>query len=126
MHEKPTITIISSLIGAFLILFEGFYYIIISINLIFYFSWFPIYAGIMILVGMILILIGSTMINSVDENKVRRGSIIILFFSIMVLFIGGGFIIGSILCVVGSILGLRWRQPYPSYRVELVEPADNV
>ncbi|MEM1548477.1 MAG: hypothetical protein QXR44_04110 [Thermoproteota archaeon] len=113
MHEKPVAAIISSLIGASLILFNGFFYTIIFINSIdyFFFSWFPIYAGIMIIVGIIMIIVGSTMINSVDKNRVNRGSIIILFFSIMVLFIGGGFLIGSILCIVSGVLGLIWKPP---------------
>ncbi|MEM2738969.1 MAG: DUF6114 domain-containing protein, partial [Candidatus Bathyarchaeia archaeon] len=46
-----------------------------------------------------------------EQGKVKTGSIIVLIFSILSLFVGGtgGFVIGFILGLVGSILGLTWK-----------------
>lgn len=73
--------------------------------------------GIIGLVFGIIIIVGAAMINSGDPSKVRTGSIIVLIFSILSLPLsGGGFIIGFILALVGSILGLVWKpSERPSY-----------
>ncbi|MCS7125343.1 MAG: hypothetical protein NZ929_00290 [Aigarchaeota archaeon] len=77
--------------------------------------------GIIGLVFGIITLIGATMINSGDPSKVRTGSILVLIFSILSLLTGGGFIIGFILALIGSILGLTWK-PSEKPRYESLPP----
>ncbi|MEM4637356.1 MAG: hypothetical protein QXE44_07725, partial [Nitrososphaerota archaeon] len=74
--------------------------------------------GVVGLVFGIIVIIGAVMINSGEPSKVRTGSILVLIFSILSLIVsGGGFIIGFILALIGSILGLVWkpseRSMYP-------------
>ncbi|MEM2941358.1 MAG: hypothetical protein QW304_07420 [Thermoproteota archaeon] len=58
----------------------------------------------------ILMLIGALMINSTSKSRVTMGSILVIIFSIIAVFIGGGFYyIGTILGIIGGILGLIWK-----------------
>lgn len=118
MAEKPTAAFILSLIGAILILIDGLWVavafsIIGGIGLMlpgleWFGGMFLIIAVLAIILG-ILTLIGAIMMNTSNRDKVRTGSILVLIFSIISLIAGGGFIIGFILCLVGSILGLTWK-----------------
>ncbi|MBO3800597.1 MAG: hypothetical protein FGF52_06080 [Candidatus Brockarchaeota archaeon] len=69
----------------------------------------------------ILMFIGAVIMNSTNKSRVKRGSIIVIIFSIIAVFLGGGFYIGSILGIIGGILGLVWKPskavlpPPPSY-----------
>lgn len=122
MAEKPTAAFILSLIGAILILIEG---LVISVFVsiigaavgIFH----HMFGGLVIVIGLaalsigIVILIGAFMINSEDKSRVMTGSVLVLVLAIIGFFIGGGFYIGSILCIVGSILGLTWKPSEPAY-----------
>jgi hypothetical protein len=68
--------------------------------------------GVVGLIFGILILVGATMIYSGEPSKVRIGSILVLIFSILsLLTVGGGFLIGFILGLIGGILGLTWKPP---------------
>ncbi len=119
MGEKPTAAFVLSLIGGVFILLSG-----LAAALIFGF----IGAGVAMVPGMaplggaialmgflglifgILVIVGAVMINSGVQNKVKTGSIVVLVFSILSLFtVGGGFLIGFILGLIGSILGLTWK-----------------
>lgn len=118
MSEKPTAAFVLSLIGAILILINGLVVAalfttggaLVGIIL-------PGVGAMMIALGVlaivfgIIVIVGAVMINSGDKSKVRTGSIIVLIFAIISLIGGGGFIIGFILCLVGSILGLVWKPP---------------
>jgi hypothetical protein len=69
-----------------------------------------IFLGILGVILGIIIIIGAIMINSGDPSRVRIGSILVLIFSILSLFTtNGGFIVGFILALIGSILGLVWK-----------------
>ena len=59
----------------------------------------------------IIVIVGAVMINSGERDRVKTGSIIVLIFSILSLFVGGtgGFIVGFILGLIGGILGLTWK-----------------
>ncbi|NWG08803.1 MAG: hypothetical protein HXX80_00565 [Nitrososphaerales archaeon] len=120
MAEKPTAAFVLSLIGAILILIDGLW-IAIAFSILgglsfmmpgFDLAWlggmFLILAVVAIILG-VLTLIGAMMMNTTNKDKVRTGSILVLVFSIISLIGGGGFIIGFILCLVGSILGLTWK-----------------
>lgn len=120
MAEKPTAAFVLSLIGGILILLGGIYGAIIgiiggaAISIVPGFGWLSgliIALGILGLIFGIIVILGAVMINSGERGKVRTGSILVLIFSILSLFVGGtgGFIIGFILSLIGSILGLTWK-----------------
>ncbi|MGQ9718806.1 MAG: DUF6114 domain-containing protein [Nitrososphaerales archaeon] len=126
MAEKPTAAFVLSLIGAILILIDGLLIAIAfsmlgGLSFIIDSSFMMPGLGLEWLGGMLLILavvaiilgvltlIGAMMMNTTNKDKVRTGSILVLVFSIISLIGGGGFIIGFILCLVGSILGLTWK-----------------
>ncbi|MCX8183180.1 MAG: hypothetical protein N3F08_01980 [Crenarchaeota archaeon] len=121
MAEKPTAAFILTLIGAVLIILNAlaivFLTAVVARILRITGMFFPLLGGLIFLVSIvgliigIIILAGAFMINSESKSRVTTGSIIVLVFSIISLFIGGGFIIGLILCLVGSILGLTWNPP---------------
>lgn len=120
MGEKPTSAFILSLIGGILILLSGLVFAVFFGLLGAMVSLVPIigapFGGLLIGLGIvglifgILVIIGAFMINSGEKGKVTTGSIIVLVFSILSLFVvGGGFIIGFLLALIGSILGLTWK-----------------
>lgn len=80
----------------------------------------PRFGGLVITIGLaalgigIVMLVGAFMINSEDKSRVMTGSILVLVL-VIIGFVGGGFYIGSILCIVGSILGLTWKPSEPAY-----------
>ncbi len=127
MAEKPTAAFILSLIGAALIILNAlilaFFTTLVGVAISVFGRTLgmvlPRLGSLVFLVGIgglvigIIVLAGAFMINSEDKSRVTTGSIIVLVFSIMSLFIGGGFLIGFLLCVVGSILGLAWNPSAP-------------
>lgn len=67
-----------------------------------------------ILIGLIsgvLVIIGSTMINSDDPDKIRTGGILVIVFSVISIISGGGFLVGFILGLIGGILAVIWHSP---------------
>lgn len=116
--ERPTAAFVLSLIGGILILIGSLIGSILAgilggaMMLVPFLEGFGALIILIAVVGVvfgIIIIIGAVMINSGDPSRVRTGSILVLIFSILSLFTGGGFIIGFILALVGSILGLVWR-----------------
>jgi len=62
------------------------------------------------LVSGFIMIFGSIMINSGEKSKVKTGSILVLVFTLIgAIFTFGGFAIGFILALIGSILGLTWK-----------------
>ncbi|HZW85788.1 MAG TPA: hypothetical protein VFE91_07810 [Nitrososphaerales archaeon] len=62
------------------------------------------------LISALAILLGAAMMNSSSAERVKRGGTLVLLFTIVGLFpVGGGYIIGFILALVGGIMGLRWK-----------------
>ncbi|MEM1583633.1 MAG: hypothetical protein QXF28_03445 [Nitrososphaerota archaeon] len=118
--ERPTAAFVLSLIGGILILlgsivtaifagiFGGAMMIVPFLGGL---GALVIAMGILGIIFGIIILIGAIMVNSSNPSRVRTGSIIVLVFSILSLLSGGGFIVGFILALIGSILGLVWK-PY--------------
>lgn len=120
MSEKPTAAYVLSVIGGVLILLSGLAVAVVFGILGAVVSIIPgaggIGGGAMILFGLlglifgILVIVGAVMMNSGVQSKVKTGSIIVLVFSILSLpTVGGGFFIGFILGLIGSILGLTWK-----------------
>jgi hypothetical protein len=117
--ERPTAAFVLSLIGGIFILIGS---LIVStlagvvggammlIPFLGGFGALLIFLGILGVILGIIIIIGAIMINSGDPSRVRIGSILVLIFSILSLFTtNGGFIVGFILALIGSILGLVWK-----------------
>lgn len=127
MAEKPMAAVILSLIGAALIILNAlviaFFTTLLGVALGVsrgaLGAFLPRLGGLVFLVGIvglvigIIVLAGAFMINSEDKSRVKTGSTLVLVFSIMSFFTGGGFIIGLILCLAGSILGLTWSPSAP-------------
>jgi len=112
--ERPTAAFVLSLIGGIFILIGS---LIVStlagvvggammlIPFLGGFGALLIFLGILGVILGIIIIIGAIMINSGDPSRVRIGSILVLIFSILSLFTtNGGFIVGFILALIGSIL----------------------
>jgi len=116
--ERPTAAFVLSLIGGILILIGSLISSILAglfggLLMIAPFlgglGALVIFIAVLGVIFGIIVIIGAVMINSGDPSRVRTGSIVVLIFSILSLFTGGGFIIGFILALVGSILGLVWK-----------------
>ncbi len=74
----------------------------------FFSYWFPlivVLAGIEITLGVL----GVLWMNTTNLNRVRTGSVLVLIASIIAFPTMFGFMIGSLLMLIGSILGLTWQ-----------------
>ncbi|MEM4489477.1 MAG: DUF6114 domain-containing protein [Desulfurococcaceae archaeon] len=115
MSEKPTAAFVLSLIGGVLVILSSIL-VIVAGGLVG--EILPVVGGVVATVGVVglflgvLMIVGAIMINTGEPGKVKTGSILVLVFSILSLFIsGGGFLIGFILGLIGGILGLTWKPP---------------
>jgi hypothetical protein len=118
MAEKPTAAFVLSLIGGIFVIIGGLVTAAIAaivgsafdiIGMGSYGLGFAL-LGALGLVWGIIILLGAVMMNSTDKSRVRTGSIIVLVFSIISWFGSfGGFFLGFLLALIGSILGLTWN-----------------
>ena len=72
------------------------------------FFWNPFFA-LFTAVVMALGVLGVIWMNSTNVNKVRTGSVLVLVASIIAFPTMFGFMIGSLLMLIGSILGLVWQ-----------------
>jgi hypothetical protein len=130
--EKPGSAYGLSLTGGIFILLGGILAIILDVfagTTLFLFGlgglgMAAVALGVFGLVCGIIIIVGAEMMNSGDIGRVRTGSILVLVFSILSWFGSfGGFIIGFILALIGSIMGLAWHPlgqvyaPQPGYGV---------
>ncbi len=76
-----------------------------------YFSyWFPLFA---ILAGTEIALgvLGVMWMNTTNLSRIRTGAALVLIASIIAFPTMFGFMIGSLLMLIGSILGLTWQPP---------------
>lgn len=118
MAEKPTAAFVLSLIGAIIYLLVGIF-IAAASALVGSMVGFAgaamaglavaVVGGIGLVSGAIM-LVGAIMMNSSDRSRVKTGAILVLVFTLVgAIFTVGGFVIGFILALVGSILGLTWK-----------------
>jgi flagellar basal body-associated protein FliL len=56
-------------------------------------------------------IVGDIQINKGEPGKVKTWSIIVLIISVIGLITGTGFFIGTLLGLIGGILGLIWKPP---------------
>jgi len=123
MAEKPTTAFVLSLIGGVLILINAIMMFVGAVIFVTFAGAVPeagaLAGAIVVLYGLgglvigILVVVGAIMINSGKPGKVRAWSIVVIVLSIVSILIGGGFIVGLVLGVVGGILGLRWKPSPP-------------
>lgn len=74
------------------------------------FGWWS-FAAVLSVVVVALGLMGILWINTGEPKRVQTGSILVLVASIIAFPTMFGFIIGSLLMLVGAILGLTWQPP---------------
>jgi hypothetical protein len=65
--------------------------------------------GIIGIISGIIVILSALMMKSKDAQRVRLWSAIALIFSIVSIANGGGFVIGFILGLVGSVMGLAYK-----------------
>lgn len=109
-EDKPTAAFVLSLIAAIFILLNGLVVAAIGGILALIFPEVGIALIALGLVFGVVVLIGAIMLYAQPQQHVIWG-ILVLLFSIFSLVIGGGFIIGFILGLVGGILALVWKPP---------------
>jgi len=71
----------------------------------FWFAFFIIFAAVEITLGVL----GVLWMNTANMSRIRTGSVLVLIASIIAFPTMWGFIIGSLLMLIGSILGLTWQ-----------------
>jgi len=78
------------------------------------YTYHPIWASVWIISALIVIglgVYGLVLMNSTRIGRVRTGSTLVLIASIIAFPTMWGFLIGSLLMFIGSILGLTWLPP---------------
>jgi len=111
-ESYPSTAFVLSLIAGIFILLNGLLISAIGASVA---AILPIAGVALVAIGIvfgILVLLGALMMR--DPNKVKSGATIVLVFSILSIFIGGGFFIGFILGIIGGALGLSWKPPPPT------------
>lgn len=107
-EDKPTAAFVLSLIAGILILLNGLLIAVLgALVAVFFFGLGLVLAALGLGFG-ILVLLGAVMMYYKPSQHVTWG-VVVLVFSIVSIFIGGGFIIGLILGLVGGILALVWK-----------------
>lgn len=116
--DKPTAAFVLSLIAGVLIVMCGMGYAVLGAVCGSIASMAPggggagaaifLYMALGLLSG-IIVIAGAVMINKAEPDNVKKGSILVVVFSIVSLVSGGGFYIGTILGIIGGVLGLIWK-----------------
>lgn len=107
-EEKPTAAFALSLVAGIFILLNG---LIIAFMGAIFAVIFPALGAAIALFGLIfgiIVILGAGLMYS-KPSAVKTGAIIVLIFSILSIVIGGGFVMGFILGIVGGALGLAWK-----------------
>ena len=102
-QNKPTAAFVLVLIGGIFTLLEGIAVAIIGAEI-----FFLARIGVEIISGIIMI-VAAVLMNNTNISKVHMWSEAALLFTIIGLASGGGFVIGFILGLIGSILGLVYK-----------------
>jgi hypothetical protein len=82
------------------------------------YTYHPIWGFVWVISALVVIGLGTygtVLMNSTSYTRVRTGSTLVLIASIIAFSTMWGFLIGSLLMFIGSILGLTWLPPtYPA------------
>ncbi|KAA0001217.1 MAG: hypothetical protein FE048_05785 [Thermoplasmata archaeon] len=107
-ENKPTAAFAISLVAGIFILINGLWIAAVGTLLAFL---LPAIGAAIAAIGLvfgIIVLIAALMMYSKPKQSKAWGAIVLVF-SLLSIIIGGGFIIGMILGIVGGALGLAWR-----------------
>ncbi|NLT38603.1 MAG: hypothetical protein GXX95_10685 [Methanomassiliicoccus sp.] len=113
--DIPKTAFMLSSFGAMLILIEGLF--AIFFRSIIWAIAVDIWVGIWVVwIGIILVMIAAIIGGSTTALVLRPGfhkaeGATIMTFGILGLIFGGGYIIGSILCIVGGLMAIMWKKP---------------
>lgn len=78
------------------------------------YTYHPVWGFVWVISAFVIIglgVYGAVLMNSTDIGKVRMGSTLVLIASIIAFPTMWGFLIGSLLMFIGSLLGLTWLPP---------------
>ena len=117
--ERPRVAFTLTLIGGILMLISAILVALLTTIM----AWalflvigplggLAVIAGIVYLILAILTIVAAAKVTSGDSDKVRTWSIVALVIAVISLVIGCGFIIGPVLVIIGSILGLTWSSEH--------------
>ncbi len=109
--NKPTAAFVLTLLGGIFVLLGGIAVTMLGAAVTLFFAHAAI-GGLLGLLGIIagiIIIVAAVLLNSTDESRVKEWSVVALVLTIISIVNGGGFIIGFILGLVGSILGLTYK-----------------
>lgn len=109
-ENKPTAAFAISLVAGIFILINGLVYAAIGSIIGVLFPAIGVAIAAVGLVFGIIVLIAAIMMYSKPRQAKAWGAIVLVF-SLLSIIIGGGFIIGMILGIVGGALGLAWKKP---------------
>lgn len=110
---KPTIAFGLSLTGALLIVVGSLLFLVI-------FPGAALFFGLALLFGVIALL-GSLLLYAFPDQHVMWG-VVVLIFSALSLIGVGGFVVGSILAIIGGALGLSWSPVMTSSAAPMPGP----
>lgn len=108
-REKPAAAFVLVLIGGIFVLLSG---ILISFMGTLMTFWMWGIGGVLGIIGIIsgiIMILSATRINTTNKAQIKTWSIIALIFSIISIANSGGFMIGFLLGLIGSILGLTFE-----------------
>jgi hypothetical protein len=122
MAEKPTTVFLLSLVGGILTLIVALLILVGGMIACTCYCGYSrplsgtavgivIAIGVLHLIFAILMIVGDIQINKGEPGKVKTWSIIVLIISVIGLITGTGFFIGTLLGLIGGILGLIRKPP---------------
>lgn len=111
VEDRPTAGFVLSLVAGIFILLNGIVIVIISgIFAFFGEEWVVALAALGLIFGIVVLLGAFMMYTRPDQNTIW--GTIVLVFSLTSIVIGGGFILGLILGLIGGILAIVWKPEY--------------
>jgi len=108
-QNKPTAAFVLVLIGGVFTLLGGIVLSIAGGIVTFFLAGIGAAFGLIGIISGILMIVAAVLMNNTDISKVHMWSIVALVFTLVGLMNGGGFVIGFILGLIGSILGLVYK-----------------
>ena len=104
--RRPTAAFILVLIGGIFVLTGGIMLSLIGLFMTFFIMGVGSVFGIIGIISGIMMIISAAMINTTNKAQIKTWSVIALIFSVVSIANFGGFVIGFLFGLVGSILGL--------------------
>jgi hypothetical protein len=109
-NRKPVAAFVLVLVGGIFVLLSGIMLSLMGSVMTFFMMGVGGIFGVIGIISGIMMIISAAMINTVNKAQIKTWSVIALIFSIVSIANFGGFIIGFLLGVIGSILGLVFEK----------------